>query len=638
MDLSQLSDFDKSRMEAIIQQKQMRDFMRLYSNLVDRCFADCVNDFTSKALSAKETSNTLLVKDLVGKTRPSVFDLPELNHVYGKTIERDPNETAATVLQHWHVRAMSKDIVPALDYVTMNRNTARKGILQPKEIRAYRKAHPVRIKVGDHDEAGALGTGRVIGGPGGVLKRKAPLPSDGNLGFTYGKPTRPSTPVADLMTDKYQREWMEEQQREESERAAREKEKKRGKKGLQPDIASKSKSTRKMQTVSSPLDNPLTDPSTLFKLSKFKKVGPTISSYREASDPAMTPCDPNNANPPPVFRVVRDKWLGQQPRIWEHGPPTGPLVHPSEATHTTVTMTEEKARGMGPVKIAAKAAEPLLFNDRREGRRRERREATGYAERRDGSQTISYEDRHALLAPSRNVQVERVQPFTNVQSEYTPSFAATTPDTKMRYIREVHPPTREVRYAPAKEVFHEAGELPTAAYRSLQNAAKVTSNPVGASGTYGTTGTTSTSHQPGTINTVATAIPTIGKPTQDLTNPAPPIIINTTATAEVPYSSSSFPSNNTTTNPRPAQPYQPPTVHQPQQQSDLGRRTVSFSDQPALASKAMPNVTRAGYTIPSNASCAKFSDLASRTRAPEGGKGLMMGAPPALPQKTMVAA
>ena len=33
---------------------QMQDFMRMYSNLVERCFMSCCNDFTSKALSSKE--------------------------------------------------------------------------------------------------------------------------------------------------------------------------------------------------------------------------------------------------------------------------------------------------------------------------------------------------------------------------------------------------------------------------------------------------------------------------------------------------------------------------------------------------------------------------------------------------------
>ncbi|GAA5884920.1 hypothetical protein JCM3774_004578 [Rhodotorula dairenensis] len=40
--------------EGMMQQKQMKDFMSLYSNLVERCFLSCCQDFTSKALSSKE--------------------------------------------------------------------------------------------------------------------------------------------------------------------------------------------------------------------------------------------------------------------------------------------------------------------------------------------------------------------------------------------------------------------------------------------------------------------------------------------------------------------------------------------------------------------------------------------------------
>lgn len=37
----------------------MKDFMALYQNLVERCFSNCCNDFTSKALSSKEVRPAL---------------------------------------------------------------------------------------------------------------------------------------------------------------------------------------------------------------------------------------------------------------------------------------------------------------------------------------------------------------------------------------------------------------------------------------------------------------------------------------------------------------------------------------------------------------------------------------------------
>ncbi|KAI9008233.1 Tim10/DDP family zinc finger-domain-containing protein [Gaertneriomyces semiglobifer] len=47
---------DQAQMMALIEQKQMKDFLHMYSTLVDRCFRNCVNDFTSTALSSEENS------------------------------------------------------------------------------------------------------------------------------------------------------------------------------------------------------------------------------------------------------------------------------------------------------------------------------------------------------------------------------------------------------------------------------------------------------------------------------------------------------------------------------------------------------------------------------------------------------
>ena len=37
-----------------MERKQMKDFMNMYTNLVQRCFNDCVSDFSSKTLLGKE--------------------------------------------------------------------------------------------------------------------------------------------------------------------------------------------------------------------------------------------------------------------------------------------------------------------------------------------------------------------------------------------------------------------------------------------------------------------------------------------------------------------------------------------------------------------------------------------------------
>ncbi|AMD20616.1 HDL128Wp [Eremothecium sinecaudum] len=52
--MESLNSREQQEFQKLIEQKQMKDFMRLYSNLVERCFSDCVNDFTSSKLTTKE--------------------------------------------------------------------------------------------------------------------------------------------------------------------------------------------------------------------------------------------------------------------------------------------------------------------------------------------------------------------------------------------------------------------------------------------------------------------------------------------------------------------------------------------------------------------------------------------------------
>ncbi|CAH7686123.1 Tim10/DDP family zinc finger protein [Phakopsora pachyrhizi] len=54
MDASNFSSSDSNQLNRLIEQKQMKDFLKLYSSLVERCFSSCCNDFTSRSLSSKE--------------------------------------------------------------------------------------------------------------------------------------------------------------------------------------------------------------------------------------------------------------------------------------------------------------------------------------------------------------------------------------------------------------------------------------------------------------------------------------------------------------------------------------------------------------------------------------------------------
>ncbi|XP_010520276.1 PREDICTED: mitochondrial import inner membrane translocase subunit TIM9-like [Tarenaya hassleriana] len=52
--LDGLPEEDKARMGSMIDQLQLRDSLRMYNSLVERCFNDCVDNFTRKTLQKQE--------------------------------------------------------------------------------------------------------------------------------------------------------------------------------------------------------------------------------------------------------------------------------------------------------------------------------------------------------------------------------------------------------------------------------------------------------------------------------------------------------------------------------------------------------------------------------------------------------
>ncbi|XP_061354185.1 mitochondrial import inner membrane translocase subunit Tim9 [Gastrolobium bilobum] len=53
-DMESLAEEDKQRMTTMIDQLQIRDSLRMYNSLVERCFNDCVDTFKHKSLQKQE--------------------------------------------------------------------------------------------------------------------------------------------------------------------------------------------------------------------------------------------------------------------------------------------------------------------------------------------------------------------------------------------------------------------------------------------------------------------------------------------------------------------------------------------------------------------------------------------------------
>jgi len=222
--------------------------------------------------------NPLLVKITVGKTRPSVYDLPKEGHVYGIVLERNPDECAATVLQHWEtIKTIKKQDVTALDYIAMNRNTAKEGIITAKGAIESRKKNPVHVKIGSSNSTRRRLFTSSLGNPGEHKPHSGPLPSDKDTQFTYGQPTRPSTPVAFLMTDTTQRNWIAEQERRQKEVTdlAKAKAQKKHNKTISTIQRVKAANIKKKDTHPS------------FRLKQFTNIPSKTITSRPSDDPAM---------------------------------------------------------------------------------------------------------------------------------------------------------------------------------------------------------------------------------------------------------------------------------------------------------------------------------------------------------------
>ncbi|PYH86379.1 mitochondrial import inner membrane translocase subunit tim9 [Aspergillus uvarum CBS 121591] len=51
-----LNASEQRELAARMERKQLKEFMTMYSKLVQKCFDDCVNDFTTKSLINREES------------------------------------------------------------------------------------------------------------------------------------------------------------------------------------------------------------------------------------------------------------------------------------------------------------------------------------------------------------------------------------------------------------------------------------------------------------------------------------------------------------------------------------------------------------------------------------------------------
>eukprot|EP00931_Biecheleriopsis_adriatica_P095449 TRINITY_DN6904_c0_g1_i1.p1 TRINITY_DN6904_c0_g1~~TRINITY_DN6904_c0_g1_i1.p1 ORF type:complete len:291 (+),score=56.56 TRINITY_DN6904_c0_g1_i1:68-940(+) len=211
-------------------------------------------------------TNILLVRDDVGKSKPTCFDLPEDHFSYGRPGNTDV-EGAREVSMRWVSHTPSRSVeAEALDFVSLNRKAAIAKITTAKDIRTYSKATP---RGGSLSARGSSAPGKPI------------IPSDVIPGFSYGRKVRPSTPINEVISARFA-ESSEKQlgqfysEMKELREASRSQVRK-----IPLTTATKLHANAVRKVVAEEAI-----PKEPFKLSKFKRVGPRVTSFRQKSDAA----------------------------------------------------------------------------------------------------------------------------------------------------------------------------------------------------------------------------------------------------------------------------------------------------------------------------------------------------------------
>lgn len=199
------------------------------------------------------TKNPLLIREEVGRAKPTCYDLPDDNFSYGRPGNLDL-EGAREVSMRWVSHTPSKGPEgSSADFLGLNKRATAAKITNAKDLKEFKKLT---------EPSTTPRTGERAAGPA-----KDTIPSDVIDGFTYGRKVRPSTPIQQVVSYRFAEESEKELNRFYSEFKEVQDASSRQVRKIHPTVASRghASAAQKVGIVTS--ENP-----DLFKLSKFKKV------------------------------------------------------------------------------------------------------------------------------------------------------------------------------------------------------------------------------------------------------------------------------------------------------------------------------------------------------------------------------
>jgi len=145
--------------------------------------------------------NPLLLKDEVGRCKPSCYDLPDVSIPFGRPGNQDV-ESAGDVCMQWvtHLPSRSKEDAP-LDFIKLHKKAAGAKVVTSRDLIQFRKEHEGDVLRHASGSQTARATSSQAGKTSGPAK--ALVPSDVIPNFTYGRKVRPSTPIDEVISNRF---------------------------------------------------------------------------------------------------------------------------------------------------------------------------------------------------------------------------------------------------------------------------------------------------------------------------------------------------------------------------------------------------------------------------------------------------
>uniref|UniRef100_UPI003F4FA18B cilia- and flagella-associated protein 77 isoform 2 n=1 Tax=Danio rerio TaxID=7955 RepID=UPI003F4FA18B len=193
----------------------------------------------------------LLIKPTLGKSKSRGLSYPGPEFVFGTaTTVQDGGVQEA--ISNWHTHTMSTTHRAAeRDFIALNREGVKSGLVTAKELHQYRATHDIRRKPLTREG----------------FRRSAPPRLSPDDSFFVSN--RPSTPISELIEYKYAQRWLEEQQVRD--------------RVLQAHQHKKAQLGRIQDTRTTLLrkSQPLPEAPSTWKLPRFQKVGAALDTFRD---------------------------------------------------------------------------------------------------------------------------------------------------------------------------------------------------------------------------------------------------------------------------------------------------------------------------------------------------------------------